>query len=431
MEYAKTPFGGAPFAGDSIERYTGFIQSLEPPFKKRFLYKIYDSAGVFITTWTDVINEPAFNVDINGGFSELVVDLARTESEYDEGVSVDYGNQLKLYVFDRDNQYDGVLIYSGTLSRYVPTIKGNEERVKVTFLSYWWELEQRILENAGATSVTYTTQDPTNILKDALDKFTAAGGRLDYGAGTTTDCGTTVTYVFNTSTYQEVLKKILDLAPYDWYMRIGADDLIYFKQKSSTADHTLTLGKDISDYEPEKRVENIINTIYFIGGGSPNLYKKYTSAGSVTSYGTHAIRYVDERVTLAATASIIKDRIFNQLAEPEIRITLKVMDNSGDAYFAGKGYDIESLYVGQTVSILNATAKSNNLWDEMLWTVDSWDYNITNAASQVLQIMRIQYRPDFAIIELSNKLPNIVQRIEDINRQTIDIVSADNPGTPS
>lgn len=399
--------------------------------RKRYLYKIYDSAGTFITTWTDVISEPEFSIDINGGFSELVVQLARSESDYDENVSVDYENQLKLYEFDEDTGFSGVLIYSGKISRYVPQIIGARETVEVTFLSYWWELQQMMLESAGNTEVTYTTQAPDAILKDALDKFTAAGGRLDYNGSSTDATGTTVTYKFNTATYQEVMMKCLDLAPYDWYLRVGADDIIYFEQKSSTADHILTLGKEISEYYPEKRVENIINTIYFVGGGSPKLYKKYTDAGSVTAYGTKAIKYVDERVTASGTSDKIKDRIFENLSEPEIRIVAKVIDNNGENRLTGRGYDIESLYVGQTVQIRNATTKANNLWDEIVWDVDAWDYDITNAASQVLQIMRVQYHPDFAIIELSNKQPDIVKRIEEINRQLVDSITADNPTAPS
>lgn len=399
--------------------------------RKRYLYKIYDSSGTFLTTWGDVVSEPEFSIDINGGFSEMVVRLARSESDYDENVSVDYENQLKLYEFDEDTGFTGVIIYSGKISRYVPQIIGPREYVEVTFLSYWWELQHIMLESSGDTEVTYTTQAPDAILKDALDKFTAAGGRLDYDGGSTDATGTTVTYKFNTSTYQEVLLKCLELAPYDWYIRVGADDIIYFQQKSSTADHTLTLGKEISEYYPEKRIENIINTIYFVGGGSPKLYKKYTDAASVTAYGTKAIKYIDERVTASGTSDKIKDRIFDNLSEPEIRITAKIMDNNGEGRINNRGYDIESLLVGQTVQIRNATAKTSNLWDEIVWDVDSWDYDITNAAAQILQIVRVQYTADYAIIELSNKQPDIVRRVEEINRQLIDTVTADNPTTPS
>lgn len=432
MGYGNFAFGEQPFGAEGGYGFAGVISTIESPIKKRFLFKIYDSAGNFITTWGDVITEPTFTIDINGGFSEMVLELARLEDDYDEGVSVDYENQIKVYVFDKDSPYTGTLIYSGKISRYTPSIRGNQETIRVTFLSYWWETEQRLLERSGATVVTYTADDPETILKDVLDKFVTAGGKLDYDTGTTQSTGTTVTYSFNTASYQEVLKKILDVSPYDWYLRIGADDKVYYKQKSATADHVLTLGKEISEYEPEKRTENIVNTIYFVGGGTPTkLYKKYVDASSVASYGTHALKYIDERVTTSAVSDTIRDRIFNNLAEPEVRVVLKVLDNSGENYYNERGYDIESLFVGDTVQLRNATSKGNNLWDEALLDVDSWDYNITNAAAQLLQIVRLQYFPDYCIIELSNKQPDFVKRIEEINRKSVDIVTNDNPTTPA
>jgi len=431
MPIGGIKLGEAPFGGEGHSDYNAPVQSVQAPYKKRFLFKIYDSAGNFLTTWNDVITEPKFSIDINGGFSELVVELAREESFFDEGVSVDYGNQLKLYVFDKDSGYQGTLIYSGVLTRYVPKIIGSQEIVTVTFLSYWLETNQYLLEDGTATTVSYVAEDPTNILKDVLDKFTAAGGKLDYDGGSTTDTGTTVTYEFNTATYQEVLKKILEVSPYDWFLRIGADDIVYFKQKSAKADHKLTLGKEISEFIPEKRTENIVNTVYVVGGGSPKLYKKYTSAGSVTAYGTRAIKYLDNNITLTSTADKIKTRIFDTLDGPEVRVTLKVMDNNGEAYRREQGYDIESFFVGDTVQILNATSKAGNYWDIALWDTDSWDYDITNAAGLILQIVKISYEPDFAVIELSNRQPDVVTRIEEINRNFIASQNSDNPTIPS
>ena len=96
-----------------------------------------------------------------------------------------------------------------------------------------------------------------------------------------------------------------------------------------------------------------------------------------------------------------------------------------------KGYDIESLFVGQMIKILNSTSKGENKWDVMQWDVDSWDYDITNAAATPLQIQSIEYHPDYAILEVSNLQPDIAKRIEDINRNLVNRQTADNPVTPS
>ncbi len=424
-------FADAPFGGRASEDMNDVISTVVLPAKKRYLYKIYDIAGNFIITWKDVISEPKFSISLNSGFSELVIDVARSEKNYDEGISVKYGNILKLYVFDADSRYGGVLIYSGLLSQYLPAVVGSKETVQITFLSFWWKLDKMILENSGSTTLTYTSQDPSNVLKDILDRFSLAGGKLDYASGTVDLTGLSLSYVFNTVTFQEALLKVIELCPVGWYLRVGADDLIYLKNKSLSATHTFTLGKNIEMYEPEKRIENIINTIYFVGGGTPNYYKKYSDAGSVANYGVFAIKYIDEQVTTDAVSSVIANRIINTFKDPEVRVQIKVSDNNGDGYKASQGYDIESIKVGDTCQIKNATSKADTKWDEAIFDIDVFDYDITNSSSLVLQIMKIEYTPDNVLLELSNRQPDISKKIDDLNRAFVDSITKDNPSTPA
>jgi hypothetical protein len=313
----------------------------------------------------------------------------------------------------------------------VPAIVGTKETIKVTFLSFWWKLDKMILENGSSTMLTYTSQDPSNILKDILDKFVAGGGKLDYGSGSVDLTGQALTYIFNTATYQEALLKIIELCPVGWYLRIGADDIVYLKNKSVTPIHTFTLGKDIEMYQPEKRIENIINTVYFVGGGSPNFYKKYSDTGSVATHGVFAVKYVDEQVTTDAVASVIANRIINTFKDPEVRVQIKVSDNNGESFKASQGYDIESIKVGDTCQIKNATSKSDTKFDEAFYDIDVFDYDITNSSSLVLQIVKIDYAPDNVLLELSNRQPDINKKIDDINRAFIDSITKDNPSSPS
>jgi hypothetical protein len=600
---------------------------------KEILYKIYDSSGNFITTWTDVVSDLNISYTLNGGISNLTVRLARLESSFGEGEDVEQGNLLKVYVFDGDSGTSGVCVYSGILVSYTPIISGGEENVDVEFYSHFWDLSNKILEVGGNTEITYNSKDPSYILWDLMRKYNAhnyllrgswvsslkfngtsakvktsaiaaeitrtgtfsislwfycndtsitqailqnsastsdrngisigAGvlrfGYYDGGAYTGTsgsissntwyhilctnnggtlklyinavlqsgvsnpslgavatglflgtregtdrwfggkmtdlrvfgsvldaddaldlyhgktidtpvnqypftektgatltdlieanngtitnatwsselpelysplsiqDTGTTVSYTFNTDNYQEAVKTVIELCPENWFFRIGADDKIYLEEMESTPSHYFTIGKDIMEYKPEKRFDNIVNTIYF--RGADTLYKKYTNSGSVNTYGTRAISLVDSRVSVEATADTMTDKILDEKNSPEIRVVLKIMDNNGEA--GEMGYDIESIKVGQTCKIENATSKSNNLWDEALWETDAWDYDISNASSIQLQIVKLDYTLDYAILELSNRQPEISKRIEDINRNLVEDQTADNPTTPT
>jgi hypothetical protein len=215
-------------------------------------------------------------------------------------------------------------------------------------------------------------------------------------------------------------------------MRIGADDLVYLKQRSATAEHSFILGQHIAAYKPEKRTESMVNRIYFRGGdtGSGILYKKYTRSSSIATYGEFAMKVVDERVKVTATADIMAAHILDTFDSPEVRITMKILDNN-IVGSSGKGYDIESIKVGQMIKILNSTKKSDTKWDEAIFDTDVYDYDITNAAAIPLQIQRVEYHPDYAILEVSNRQPDISRRIEDINRNLVNDQTLDNPVTPT
>lgn len=395
---------------------------------KEILYKIYDSSGTFITTWTDVITEFSVKTTINSGLSPLTIRLARSEHEFGELSDVKQGNILKVYIFDKQSGVYGICVYSGILASYIPTVKGGQEYIDVEFFSQFWDLSNKILESSGNTEIAYNSYDPSNILKAVLDIYSALPKSvIDYTTASVELTGTVVSYTFNTNTYRECLERVIELCPDGWYYRLEADDLIYLKAKETDTSHYFTIGKDILEYIPEKRFDNIVNTIYFRGDGT--LYKKYTNSSSVSTYGTRAVKMIDQRVSVAGTAQIMANRILNEKGSPEIRVTIKVFDNNGSN--EDIGYDIESIKVGETCKILNATSKGNNIWDEILWDVDAWDYDITNASAIQLQIMSIEYHLDYAILELSNRQPEISKRIEDINRNLTNTQTADNPTAPT
>lgn len=392
--------------------------------KKEILYKVFNSVGTFLRTWVDVVSELNFKWTINGGLSNITIRLARPENSFGENDDVKQGNVLNVYVFDEESGVNGVLVYSGILVSYVPQVIGGREYVDVEFFSHYWELKNKILESGGNTEVAYASKDPGFIMRALLDLY---AGTIDYATGTVDDTSTTVSYTFNTVDYQSAVSKVLELCPDGWFYRVGADSILYMEAREVDPSHYFTIGREIMEYYPEKRSEGVVNIVYFRGGST--LYKKYTSTSSVSTYGTRAITVIDERVTVEATADIIADRILDAKASPEIRVVLKIMDSNGQDN--EKGYDIESIKPGQTCKILNATSKSENLWDISLWDGASWDYDITNASATQLQIMSVEYHLDYAVVELSNRQPDIAKRIEDINRNVTDSITIDNPAAPT
>ena len=400
--------------------------------KKKYLYKVYDSAGTYIKTWNDVINNPEFTEVVNGGADVCVVRLAREADNFGEEEDILFNNTVEIWCYDQDAP-NGTLIFSGYISEYTPTVEGKEEFLEVQLFSYFGELNRYMYEDiaTGNTKIAHASVSPKAIFQDIFDKFTAAGGTMDYDVGTVDDPMTSVSYTYNTALVKEALDKCLELCPKGWYYRLGPDNKAYLKETDTVnVDHTFTIGRDCVKIEPQKRVQSMINKIYFVGGdpGGGILYKKYTRPASISTYGLYAKKVTDQRVVVEGTADIMANRILDAFESPEIRTILIIVDNNEES--DGFGYDIESIKVGQSARVLGFTKEDYTLWDVAEFDVDVWDYLITNITAIPQQIQKITYKANYVEIELSNRLPDIAKRIEDINRNLVDTLTADNPSPP-
>lgn len=236
--------------------------------RKQFSYKVYSSTGQYITTWTDVSGDPSFETVINGGFVELVVKLARNTQNFGEGRDVAFGNELRLYCFDND-QPAGVKIFCGYCSRYEPINDGFHDTLEVHFLGYHQILQNYMYENArGETYLNINNVDPAMMCKSVLDNAIAQDSSpVSYILSQTLQMtGIVSSYQFNQNTASESMDAILALCPAGWYWYVDANKNFNLHPRSTQAQHTFTLGKEIFYLDADKRIENVINRIYFTGG---------------------------------------------------------------------------------------------------------------------------------------------------------------------
>lgn len=403
-------------------------------YEKKYDYRVYDgTTGTYVGSWSsDLISEPNFRTIINGGPGELVVQLRRPIDDFGEGVDISLNNKVELWCADRDIP-SGMLLYAGTISGYRPILDGHKEYLEVTLLHDVAQLAQIFLRNPDlSTTLTETLTDPSQIFKDIIDRYRSDGGRIFYSGSSVDNTNTAVTYTFQTMLVSDAITRSIELTPFDWYYRIDPDNTFHLHNSNfAAADHTLYIGKHINYMETWRRSEDIVNRVYFIGGGSPKMYRQYSNTGSIATYGLRTVLYSDYRVTDANTADVVAAHIINAKKDPEIRTTLKILDNNG--LDARKGYDIESFKVGQTLRIfgLKSAGRTTSLWDNMTWDQDVWDQTIAAAATDVLQIQSITYDPEMVTIEASSRVPVIAKRIEDLNKKLQDLQVVDTPVSPT
>lgn len=270
---------------------------------------------------------------------------------------------------------------------------------------------------------------PSQILRALIDDYNFRGGTITYTPESIDETGTVVSYTFNTNTLLEGIEKCLELAPEGWYWYVDqATNVLHFHQKeSNVTHHRFTIGKDVVSLRTQKGVDDIINTIYFTGGetGSGILYKKYVNAPSVAKYGVRAERIKDQRVTLEETADLIADRRMNP--SPTVLITLEVLDDSASVE---KGYDIESLTIGEMIQVMGAGSSKSSKFNIAKFDESPFDYDLSNLSSIPFQMTSYTYTGTKLSMTLSTLPIDVNKRIKDIKRNLQDEQFAENPDAP-
>lgn len=410
---------------------------------KRYKYNIYDSTGAYITTWSDVVSEPSFSSSVNSGLSEMKVKLARLADDFGESDDVSFYNQVVVKCFDTDTN-DGVIIFNGYISGYTPDLE-DKEFIEVVLLGYIQELSRvELLDNgsgintsptAGNTTLLYEDQDPSNIFKDIIDKYNSLPGvlgKINYTTESIDLTGVSIDeYTFKTVTIKDAIDKLIQLCPAGWYWYLDADNVIHLHEFASTPDFTFYVGKDVKEIKPYKRIENIKNVAYVIGAevAGVNLFRKYERSASISNYGRSVIFIEDGRLTDSATMQKFADASLGVDDEPEIRTQIVIVDNNNSDNF---GKDIEAIIPGQVIKVLNFLSKKTyTLWGQAIWNVDKWGYDIANVTATNVNVVKVDYAPDYVKLEVSSRLPFFTRDLNELRRRLEAQTSTKNPDAPT
>lgn len=452
---------GSLLFGGSVKAIV--LKNTEALAGKSYLYKIYDEDGTFVTVWkNDVITDPNFTHEINTIGSTMDMELARTSdslgaataplqteagtlitSESLESLlvttesrnqigpnsSVQYNNRVDVYAYYGEvaplltegsevilTEYgetllassgapNGIRIFTGFISD-INTKYGNSDTVSLQVTSYGWDLNQYPITNvSNETTVKFLTYDPSDIVREAMTKFVSDSSayntytmRTDSSISTT---GTVVSYTFRVNTYADVLDKVLELMPSDWYYYIGlGDNTVYFRQRAVTPKYRFFLGKHIKALDLRGSIADTVNRVLFTGGGDPALFVERVEAPAPRTRRSLEL-LSDGRVTVQNSAEIIADGSIDGKNKIRYRTSVEILSSV---------FDIESLRVGDMVGFGNF----DNFVDGL-----------------VMQIVGISYSPDIAQLQLDSKPPTINKRLSDLYRNMKVQENQNAPDAPS
>ena len=333
--------------------------------KKKIYYKLYDPEGNAINYHWDDAKFQSFIKTINGGYGECVIELPRPFDDFGENLDVRLNNRVDIYVQDGDIEAgsEGVRIYSGYIANYDPYIKSGKQGVRVTLLGHHTKLSKDIYKNGTTTTISEAAADIGTIMRNIMARYVAEttspsvlieNSKIDL-------VSEDASYTFKALTYLEAVDITRRLAPAGWYWYIDSDNFFHFKSKPSSITHHLYYSRHFEEIDSNKNMENIINEVLLFNGlaAPSDIYKKYSDSPSQGQFGRKVYKVTDKGFDAEATMDNYAAAILNNYKNPDIELSLTLIDNSENSL----GYDIESVEVGDTVKI---EGFNESIFEEMM-----------------------------------------------------------------
>lgn len=251
-----------------------------------------------------------------------------------------------------------------------------------------YDLRMKVWEAGGSTSVPMLSLDPTTMFRKVLDFAISRGSRVRYDPANMPPTGTVVSYTFNNMTVRKALDKILELMPADWFYRydFGTNEM-EIGPRPTEVDYTATLGKDIVKLKLRRSIEDLLNDVFYTGGGDPALFVRVTDATSISQWRRGLADLSDNRVTVTATAQLLAQVAIDAKKNPIWSGSI-TLGNDTDLF-------LEDIRPGMLIGFSGLGA----LHDQV-----------------TVQLMSRSYNVDTIDGALNTLPPKVLKRIEDIKR---------------
>lgn len=285
----------------------------------------------------------------------------------------------------------------------------------------------RLYKTTGSTQATYNSTELSDAIRDILTNYNERGGVITFDEDSIVDTGVVASIKLNSISILDAINEILKHAPagFYWYIDQG-ERKFYFKHFETNAEHTFKVGHHVTSLKNAKSIAQIVNVVYFTGK-SP-LYKKYTRQSSIDKYDESAKPLADGRVELEASADLVANRYLDIFSGPRFDVAFAVADNNVDP----RGYDLESVTIGQMIKLGNLNPPSSTQYDIAQYDLATYDYALEDASSLTFQLTSMVREKGILAFTLSNypSDDDTNRTIQQLKNALNGIRTEDNPDTP-
>jgi hypothetical protein len=275
-----------------------------------------------VAVWEDA-PLPGFDYSLNGGIGSIDIELPRRLGEIGEqgdaaeDADIGFGNIVEVTIMDEDSP-DPVLVWRGRVESYASAVKPEAETVKVTLIPF----AARLADAFFVGPKSFTDADPKDMVAWFLDGNYLPGFALDSASETV---GATYTRTFEKQSLKQIFDDIRELAGAAWYYLLKPDMKVLFADYAATADHVLTIGKEVSEADFLKDTSRRRTRILVYGQG----VQAEAKSPEYDENDPLDLVIVEDRITSQVVADQVAESILESRQGADLRVTCKVIDGNG------------------------------------------------------------------------------------------------------
>ncbi len=242
------------------------------------------------------------------------------------------------------------------------------------------------------TTTTYSTDDPVSeMMHGILLDYNARGGMITERDFVAT--GLSLTYIFNSLTIFDSLRKVLEMCPtgYYSYIDLGTAEMD-IAPVSVVPDYTVVKGRHINELTIGLSIEQVKNYLLLSGGPTAgvNLFRDYADNESISNYGLRTGTKSDNRITQSATADAIGSSFIEENSEETQETSLTVLNTV---------IDISLLTPGKTIGFKGF----GNFIDDLILQIARREPNFSDGVA-VLKLGRLPITMNAEVQSLQRQL---------------------------
>lgn len=421
--------GSSTFQAGYIGIATASSQSIVSLYYQKIqMVQVFDAYGNYLTTWQDAPHISGLKDTVNAAQSQIKLVLPRPIDSYgalgqtNSDGSVVLGNQVKIYIYGPGLPVTGLLKFNGFIDNVEAAVtESQQQSVTVTLTPY----SAAFGDHGFGGSQTFSNVDPIALFKywfDTVDPITRVKytDPMTWDPSNPTSSGKTVNYKIQNMDLKSIADTTITMLGSGWYWRPNPDNTTTLNQVATTPKHTFQLGKHFAsmsysvDNTQRKNVVYVVGSSQSVKAVSIGLSARPPSKGGI---GERLLQVQDSRLTDTTSAQVVADALLAIHDVQQIRAKFRVIDYRGNSSGA-LGYDIESIRVGDALTILDSRSKTfPAVYGNAVYGSSVWGQSPGAIFNQIIPVAATSYHWSYIDVEAGILAPSQDRRLFQLQRK--------------